>query len=105
MSGWKLARRIALTLVAVAVVVPVVVLGAALAGLEPTHWSGTRLSGVDVLPYHRTVAAPEPANVLLSQARDQDDNDTGDLAPSYWDPDTGRVVLGAVTDAGAQRRE
>jgi hypothetical protein len=60
---------------------------------------------VDVLPYHRAVAAPEAANLLLSQARDQDDNDTGDLAPSYWDPDAGRVVLGAITDAGAQRRE
>ena len=54
---------------------------------------------------HGTVAAPEPANVLLSHARDQDDADAGDLAPSYWDPDAGQVVLGAVTDEGVQRRE
>ena len=103
MSGWKLARRITLTVVVVVFGVPLLVLGAALAGLEPTHWSGARLSGVEVLSlFHRPVAAPEPATVLLSQARDQDDRDDGDLAPSYWDPDAGLVVLGAVTPAGVQ---
>jgi hypothetical protein len=106
MAGWRPARRIALTLLAILVVVPLFVIGASLAGLEPTHWSGARLSGVELLPtHHRTVAAPEPANVLLSGARDQDETDAGDLAPSYWDPDAVLVVLGAVTDAGAQRRE
>ena len=105
MSGWTLARRIALTLLAVALGVPPLVLGAALAGLEPTHWSGARLSGVDLLFHTSPPSAPGSATQLLSQARDQDASDTGDLAPSYWDPDVGRVVLGAVTDAGAQLRD
>src|SRR5262245_25760656 len=105
MSRWTLARRIVLTLVAVAIGVPVVVLGASLAGLEPTHWSGARLSGLESLYFDRPAGAPEPANQLLSHARDQDESDTGDLAPSYWDPDEGQVVLGAVTDAGVVQRE
>jgi hypothetical protein len=105
MTGWRLARRIILT-GAVVVAVPLFVIGASLAGLEPTHWSGVRLSGVELLPgYHRIVVAPEPANVLLSLAMDQDETGADDLAPSYWDPDAGQVVLGAATDAGVQQRE
>jgi hypothetical protein len=104
MSGWQLARRIALTVLAVALGVPVLVFGAAQVGLEPTHWSGARLSG-PALPFHPPRSAPEKANALLSQARDQDERDEGDLAPSYWDADADLVVLGAVTNAGVQLRD
>jgi hypothetical protein len=44
----RLVGRIAGTLVAILVGVPVLVIGAADLGLEPRHWSGTRLSGVDL---------------------------------------------------------
>ncbi len=96
----------AATVVALAVVVPVSVVLATFAGLEPRHWTGVALVGVE-LPGVRPdiVAPPESASILLHSAAVQDEHDTGDLAPSYWDANSGQVVLAAVTDAGvAQRR-
>ncbi len=91
----------AATAVAVAIVVPVWVVLATFAGLEPEHWTGVRLAGVE-LPGVRPeiVATPESAGRLLHSARFQEERDTGDLAPSYWYADAGQVVLGAVTDDG-----
>jgi hypothetical protein len=101
-------RRVLLiiaSLVAVAVGTPALVLAAVGVGLEPTHWSGTRLADFET-PLARigVEAAPEPANILLSRATDADQTDRGDLAPSWWDADAGEVVLGAVTERGEQAR-
>jgi hypothetical protein len=86
--------------------VPVLVIMAANLGLEPTHWFGTSLSHVE-LTGGTTIGpiAPEPAKVLLGSAELQENGNSRDLAPSYWDPDTGRVMLGAVTDEGVRLRE
>ena len=104
MTG-KVALRAGLTVAVLAVAVPLWVLVAATVGLQPTHWSGTHLAAFEVLPFRpHGDAPPEPARVLLSQARDQEEGST-DLAPSYWDADARQVVLGATTEAGvAQRR-
>jgi hypothetical protein len=76
-----------------------------LVGLEPTHWSGVRLQYVQLPPLRPGIdIAPEPANILLSNARTRDSSDEGDVAPSYWDADTGEVVLGAVTERGVAMR-
>ena len=101
-------RRILLiiaSVVAVGVGTPALVLLAVGIGGEPTHWSGPRFADVES-PFRLTSveAAPEPANILLSRARDADETDRGDLAPSWWDADAGEVVLGAVTDRGEQAR-
>ena len=98
--------RAAATMVSLAIVVPVWVVLATLAGLEPEHWTGVRLAGVE-LPGVRPdiVAAPESANVLLSSARVQEERDTGDLAPSYWDADAGQVVLAPLPRRGAPSAE
>ena len=105
MTG-RVALRAGITVVALALVVPLWVVVAGLAGLEPTHWSGARIGSVELLPFTlRVDAAPEPANVLLSAARDEDESaGANDLAPSYWDADAGQVVLGATTEAGVARR-
>ena len=60
MPATTLARRVrdgVLTLACLAVVIPVLVLGAAAVGLAPRHWSGVPLGGVelpfvDLNPYH-----------------------------------------------------
>jgi hypothetical protein len=109
MSGGKLAGRIAATLVAVALGVPMLVIAAARLGLDPAHWSGTRLSyvyltGRSPIPE----LPPESARALLGVADMQEFEDIAsadDLAPSYWDPDSGRVMLGAATDRGVLLRE
>jgi hypothetical protein len=104
MSRWG--RRFAGILIWLALVVPVGVVVTTKIGGEPTHWSGTRLTDVNVpLLTSHPAAAPEPANILLSNANRQDDSDTGDLAPSYWDAKAGQVVLGAVTDRGVATRQ
>jgi hypothetical protein len=95
----------AATVVALAIVVPVSVALATFAGLEPRHWTGVALVGLE-LPGVRPdiVVPPESASILLHSAAVQDDHDTGDLAPSYWDANSGQVVLAAVTDAGVAER-
>jgi hypothetical protein len=99
------ALKVGGTLVVFAVLVPVFVVLAAIVGLEPTHWSGVRLDYVEVPPLSQHFnVAPEWANTLLDASRTMDGSDTGDVAPSYWDPDAGRVVLAAVTDRGVAMR-
>jgi hypothetical protein len=104
MTG-KVALRAGVTAVALALIVPLWVLVAGLVGLQPTHWSGTRMGSFEVPPFTKRIhAAPEPARMLLSTARDQAER-SDDFAPSYWDADARQVVLGATTEAGvAQRR-
>jgi len=41
-------------------------------------------------------AAVVPAFVVTAYATTMDESDEGDVAPSYWDADPGRVVLGAA---------
>jgi hypothetical protein len=48
MTGRHLVARIATTLIVILFGVPMLVLGVTRVGLEPRHWSGTRLSGVDL---------------------------------------------------------
>jgi hypothetical protein len=97
--------RVALSVVAVALVTPLAVLIAARLGPEPTHWSGVRLADVES-PLLSSVGEPPPeaAAMLLDRARRADDSDAGDLAPSWWDASAGEVVLGAVTARGSQAR-
>jgi len=96
---------VALSLAVLAVLTPLLVILAARAGLEPTHWSGVRLGDVRLPPDRiRAEPMPEPAAVLLDRARRQDEADAGDLAPSWWDGGAGQVVLGAVTDRGERLR-
>ena len=105
MRGSGRVLRVCGTVVVFAALVPTSVVLAPLAGLEPTHWSGGRLQSVEFPPLRPgRDAAPEPANVLLSNARTMDESDAGDVAPSYWDADAGQVVLGAVTERGAAMR-
>jgi hypothetical protein len=103
--GRRLALRVCGTVVVFAAMVPAFVVTATMVGLEPTHWSGARLQYVE-LPLLRPGLdiAPEPANILLSNAATMDESDEGDVAPSYWDADAGQVVLGAVTDRGVALR-
>jgi hypothetical protein len=85
--------------------VPAFVVGATLAGLEPTHWSGVRLQYVELPLLRQPVdVAPESANELLSDATTMDESAPDDVAPSYWDVDAGQVVLGAVTERGVAMR-
>ena len=51
MTGWRLVGRIVTTLLAILAGVPVLVIVAANLGLDPRHWSGTRLSGVELSSY------------------------------------------------------
>jgi hypothetical protein len=106
---WTLRRtvcNVVLTVVGFVVVTPLSVLAAAKLGPPPTHWSGTPLrleipfDDLDGPP----AGATEEMNLLLSQSNDQDQGDTGDLAPSWYDPGTRRVVLGAVTARGEEMR-
>jgi hypothetical protein len=105
MRGRALALKVCGTVAVFAALVPTLVVLAPVAGLEPTHWSGVRLRYVELpLLRHGVDIAPEPANILLSNAATMDESDAGDVAPSYWDADAGQVVLGAVTERGMAMR-
>jgi hypothetical protein len=98
--------RLVVTVVAFTLGTPLLVLVTAKLGPAPTHWSGTSL-GFD-LPFDAVGGPPagvtEEMNLLLSQSYDQDQGDTGDLAPSWYDAGARRVVLGAVTARGEELR-
>jgi hypothetical protein len=63
MTGRRLVVRIAITLLAIAIGLPIVVIGAADLGLDPMHWSGARLSGVALSPISRQKCPPGSASV------------------------------------------
>jgi hypothetical protein len=96
---------VGLSVVALTVGTPVAVLVATGLGAEPNHWSGVALVDIESpLSAPTREAPPEPAAVLLDRAARQDENDTGDLAPSWWDASSGTVALGAATGRGEQMR-
>jgi hypothetical protein len=105
----RMRRRIVLvglSIVALTVGTPLSVLVATELGAEPNHWSGVALVDVESpLSVPTREAPPEPAAVLLDRAARQDENDTGDLAPSWWDAAAGEVSLGAATERGEQMRQ
>jgi hypothetical protein len=98
------ARLLAVTAI-LAVLVPALVIGGLAAGVPARHWWGTDVVAVELPLLDRANdLPPEAAVVLLDRARLQDETDAGDLAPSWWDPGAGEVVLGAVTDVGESYR-
>jgi hypothetical protein len=85
---------------------PLSVLVATELGAEPDHWSGVPLVDIESpLSITSGEAPPEPAAMLLDRAARQDENDTGDLAPSWWDAAAGEVALGAATERGERMRQ
>jgi len=103
------ARRVwslVLSVVAFTVVTPLSVLVAAKLGSKPTHWSGATVADFTLPfdPFRFPSAPPESASQLLSASMDQDQGDTGDLGPSWYDAGAQEVVLGAVTPRGEEMR-